>query len=116
MKKQPTPTQLHRTEELVRQGLTTNAIQRELQREHIGYRRTILLARIRAIKGVKQVALYGTAQGQNQRIQLKGTGPQLNQAVKHALFNPPREEKFVTKNADSYLRAVRKREEKLGKL
>lgn len=118
----------------VKQGYSTNEIQRKLQKQHLGMRRQTLLKEVRRAKGQKpkskaevakyvphkyrvrsrqkrkapdfggarQVAGYGSVDGQSRRIQVYGRGRDLYAVMQLILVHPPRKSKpFVTVDAYS---------------
>lgn len=118
----------------VKQGLSSNKIQKKLQNQHLGIRRKTLLAEIRKAKGQKskanrykytprkyrkrktvypsqarrqffirkQIAGYGTVHGQSRRIQVYGSGKQLQRVMLLASQHPPRTQ-FLTIYAGTLL-------------
>jgi len=101
---------------LVKEGKSANQIQRQLQKEHMGMRRTNLLKAIRQVKGkpqrreywkytpkkyrkqyrvisrepqCKRVSVYGTVDGRPRRVQVYGIGRNLYQAMYKVARHPP---------------------------
>ena len=122
-----TKKQINRIRQLSRQGKSANDIQRTLQKEHWGMRRTILLSYVREFKHKappkktekytptkykvpisphralyrgKYVAVYGTVNGKSRRIQIHGSGKELYEAMIQVSRHPPRK-KFLTVSASS---------------
>jgi len=111
--------QVERIRELSRQGRSANEIQRQLQKEHLGMKRQRLLKYVREFKGRpaprkpfkyvpikyrerrririprKQVAVYGSVNGQSRRVQLYGDGQSLYRAMILVMKRPPRQ-RFLT--------------------
>jgi hypothetical protein len=118
----------------VKQGLSSNKIQRRLQERHLGIRRKVLLAEIRKAKRQKhrtncykytprkyrtrktpytsrarrqlfigkQIVGYGTVHCQSRRIQVYGSGKQLQRVMLLASRHPPRI-RFLTIDASTLL-------------
>lgn len=101
-----------------RKHCSANRIQRELSRRGIGLKRTTVLKYVRESKGKppkahpykytpikyrksfmislgKQVAGYGSVHGKPRRIQMRGMGKELYQAMRLTVKHPPKEQ-FLT--------------------
>lgn len=102
--------------EYVKAGYSANRIQKTLSQKGLGMRRKDLLAEIRRVKGVrrkpyverhipvkyrrrvappwileKYVAVYGSVHGISRRVEMKGTGRELYNAMRNVIIHPPRE-------------------------
>jgi hypothetical protein len=113
----------------VKQGLSANKIQKQLQKQHLGIRRKTLLSEIRKIKGrkpkadrqkytphkyrisilkrrfpmMKQIAVYSTVYGRPRRVQMAGRGKHLYMAMEYVSQYPPKQ-KFLTIRAVDLLK------------
>ena len=121
------PATVNRIRELSRKGHTANYIQKQLRKEHLGIRRTQLLAYVREFKGKapkkevykytprkyrarerripfeheverKYVAIYGSVNGVTKRIEVSGTGYELEDFLRDAVHYPPKK-RFVSVSA-----------------
>jgi hypothetical protein len=107
-----------RINELVRERKSTNQIQKQLSKEHMGMRRQKLLYTIRTIKGTKpkeyaykytpkkylvssmerlvkhatqhHVTVYGKVYGINKRFEVSGSGYELRNFLRVAVKYPPK--------------------------
>jgi hypothetical protein len=117
---------VNRIRELSKKGYSANYIQKQLQKEHRGIRRTQLLAYVRQFKlrepkgeawkytpkkhrktavsyilRPRRVAIYGKVNGFSRRIEAYGRGRELYQLIKVAITHPPKK-RFLTKPASDF--------------